>query len=99
MSDHGHEHDGAYAKGEQYEPDMEGPTMGIIWIYTVVLSVIFFATVFALYPYFRWERDQEMSMKVYTVPSAELDALRAEEDKAVADLDKAKKAALEGLKN
>jgi hypothetical protein len=91
MSDHEH-YDGAYASGTGYEPDVGTRPTAIIFGYIFVLSAAFFVSVGALYVYFKWEAEAELERKVYSAESAELNTLRAEEDKALSGIDQAMKA-------
>ena len=79
----GHAHAAHGAGGEGYEADMTGATPGVVAAYIVVLSAVFFATLGGLYMYFRYEVDQELQRKVYSVESPELKALRAKEEAAL----------------
>ena len=83
MSEHDHHHPQPGAGGEGYEEDMTGSAAGVVFLYIAVLSVGFFATVGALYMYFRYEADAELQRKVYSVESEDLKKLRAEEAAAL----------------
>lgn len=92
MSDSHEHHDGAYASGEMYEPDVGGRPTATIFAYIFVLSAAFFVTLGALYVYFKWEAEREFTRKIYTVESEELKELRAEEAEGLNGIDKAMKA-------
>lgn len=102
MSDH--DHASNYAEGEIYETDMRTMTVNSLFLWAGGLSVIFFASVFALVVYFRWERDFVLEAKIATMESAELKALRKEESawldgkKGKSDIQKAMAAAVKELK-
>lgn len=84
MSQHDeHHHHEPGAGGEGYEADMTSGAPGVVGMYIVVLSAVFFATVGGIYMYFRYETDQELQRKVYSVESEELKKLRAEESAAL----------------
>ena len=53
--EHADQHEGAYAAGELYEPDMAGNQPLVIFSYVVVLSAAFFLSLGALYVYFKWD--------------------------------------------
>lgn len=71
------------AGGDGYESDMTGGAAGVAGLWIGVLSVAFFATVGAVYMFFRYETDQEVQRKVWRTESAELKDLRAREDAAL----------------
>lgn len=90
MSQHDEHHHMPGAGGDGYESDMAHGTPGVVAAYMVVLTVAFFATVGAVYMYFRHEVDLELQRKVYSVQSEELNQLRQEEGKALSGkMDKA----------
>ena len=74
-----HSHAADFASGTGYEPDLSDRTAGIVLGYIGVLTVMFFVTLFALVPYFKWEAEREHTRKVFTAESAELKQLRADE--------------------
>ena len=88
MSD-SHDHNADYASGTGYEPDLSDKVSGIIFAWIAVLTVLFFITLGALVPYFKWEAEREMSKKVFTAESAELNELRKEEATGLTGIDKA----------
>lgn len=73
------QHEGAYAAGELYEPDMGGNQPMIIFTYIAVLSAAFFLSLGGLYMYFKWEAEAELERKVRTLDSPALIQLRGEE--------------------
>lgn len=84
MSQHDeHDHLEPGAAGDGYEADMTSGVPGVVAAYILVLSAVFFATLGALYMYFRYETDQELQRKIYSVESPELKQLRQEEDAAL----------------
>lgn len=78
-----HQHEGAYAAGELYEPDMGGNVPWVIFTYVVVLSAAFFLSLLALMMYFKWEADAELERKVRSVEGQEIRALREAESRAL----------------
>lgn len=83
MSHHDSHHLPPGAGGEGYESDMAGGAAGIAGLWIGVLSVAFFATVGAVYMFFRYETDQEIQRKVWRTESVELQNLRAQEAAAL----------------
>jgi hypothetical protein len=80
---HEHQHDGAYAAGDLYEPDMGGNVPWVIFSYIVVLSAAFFLSLLALMMYFKWEADAEIERKVRTYESPAIGVLRGQESRAL----------------
>lgn len=77
--EHAAQHEGAYAAGELYEPDMGGNQPLIIFTYIAVLTAAFFIALGGLYMYFKWEAEAELERKVRTLESPALQQLRTEE--------------------
>lgn len=87
--EHRDQHEGAYAAGELYEPDMGGSQPMIIFAYIVVLSAAFFLSLGGLYMYFKWEAQTEIERKVRVLESPALENLRNEEAAQLQGIDKA----------
>lgn len=90
--EHAAQHEGAYAAGELYEPDMGGNQPLIIFTYIAVLSTAFFFSLGGLYMYFKWEAEAEIDRKVRSLENPALQELRAEEDTRLQDIDNAMEA-------
>ncbi|MFZ9888000.1 MAG: hypothetical protein ACO3JL_10900 [Myxococcota bacterium] len=89
---HQDQHDGAFAAGEKYEPDMGGSQPVVIFSYIAVLSVAFFITLGGLFMYFKWEAAAELERKVDTLGTPALDQLRQQEQTGLQNIDAAMKA-------
>lgn len=87
--EHAVQHEGAYAAGELYEPDMGGSQPMIIFTYIAVLSAAFFVSLGGLYMYFKWEAQAELERKVRSIESPALQQLRAEEAERLKGIDAA----------
>jgi hypothetical protein len=87
--EHKDQHEGAYAAGELYEPDMGGNQPMIIFSYIIVLSTAFFLSLGGLYMYFKWEAQTEIERKVRAPESPALQQLRAEEATQLRDIGRA----------
>ncbi len=90
--EHAEQHEGAYAAGELYEPDMGGSQPMIIFTYIAVLSAAFFLSLGGLYMYFKWEAQTELDRKVRSLESPALQQLRSEEHARLEGIDKAMEA-------
>lgn len=77
--EHAAQHEGAYAAGELYEPDMGGSQPMILFTYIAVLTAAFFLSLGGLYMYFKWEAQTELERKVRSIESPALEQLRTEE--------------------
>jgi hypothetical protein len=63
------------------EPDISDKDSAVIGLYTIVISVVFFTTVFALFTYFQWELDRAREMNVRTIDNPAYEQVKQESDK------------------
>jgi len=56
---------------------------GVIFAYTVILSAVFFGSVFAVYIYFRWELDAMREERSRIPQNATYENIKAEQEKAL----------------
>lgn len=61
--------------------DVNVKETGQIFLYTVVLAAVFFASVFVLYIYFRWELDKVQEANVRTIDNPVYQELKDTADK------------------
>lgn len=90
--EHAAQHEGAYAAGELYEPDMGGNQPIILFTYIAVLTAAFFLSLGGLYMYFKWEAEAELERKVRSLESPALQELRGEEETRLKGIDSAMEA-------
>ena len=65
------------------EPDLTDKDSAVIGVYTVVISVVFFATVFALFTYFQWELDRAREANVRSVDNPAYMQVKQDADKSL----------------
>ena len=65
------------------EPDVSERDSAVIGLYTIVISIVFFTTVFALFTYFQWELDRAREMQVRSVNDATYTQVKEEADKSL----------------
>ncbi len=65
------------------EPDLSDKDAAVIGLYTIVISVVFFATVFALFTYFQWELDRARELNVRAVDNPAYEQVKEEADKGL----------------
>ena len=65
------------------EPDLNDKDSAVIGLYTIVLSVVFFTTVFALFTYFQWELDRAREMHMRSVDNPAYEQVKSEADKSL----------------
>lgn len=65
------------------EPDLTDKDAAVIGVYSIVIAVVFFATVFALFTYFQWEVDRAREMSVRSVNDPTYEQVKEEADKSL----------------
>ena len=65
------------------EPDLTDKDSAVIGVYTIVISVVFFTTVFALFTYFQWEVDRAREASVRTVDNPVYEQVKQDADKGL----------------
>lgn len=79
----GENQNASFREDQVNEPELNSGSMGIIAVYVVVLTAVFFIAVAALIPYFKWEAARTLDAQVNTVVDKDLEKLRAENQKAL----------------
>ncbi len=75
--------DASFQESQTNEPELNSNGMTVIGIYVLVLTAVFFVSVGALIPYFKWEADRTLDAKVNTQVNPTFEAMRVKQDEAM----------------